>query len=179
MSIEYKLSANTLFHFTKTYDNLENILKNELIPRYCLENYSDLIAGGLNETAIPMESFCDIPLSQIKNHVKYYGRYAIGLKKEWGINNKICPVIYYTAQQCGSMFPLKEIYDITYKGFEGSPDKNLIEIYISWHKFIKYLKPYRGKLWRDNKYLDETITFYDEREWRFCPDMPITRETNG
>jgi hypothetical protein len=35
--------------------------------------------------------------------------------------------------------------------------------------FIKYVKPYEGKLYRDGKYLDKIVRFYEEREWRFCP----------
>ncbi len=37
-------------------------------------------------------------------------------------------------------------------------------------RFIRFCKPYEGKFWRDGKYL-EGIRFYDEREWRFVPDI--------
>jgi hypothetical protein len=81
--VSYKntLSANTLFHFTNSFDNLEGILTNEFYPRYCLENFDVILAEllDLRELAIPMISFCDIPLSQIRKHVGYYGCYAIGL----------------------------------------------------------------------------------------------------
>lgn len=77
------LSANTLFHFTNNIDNIINILTNEFSPRYCMESFEFL--GGCDlEIAIPMVCFCDIPLSQIKNHIENYGGYAIGLSKEWG-----------------------------------------------------------------------------------------------
>ena len=87
------LSANTLFHFTKTHENILSILENEFYPNYSLEDWKPL-SGKTHPIAIPMVSFCDIPLSQISNHTKHYGNYALGLKKEWGIKNKINPVLY-------------------------------------------------------------------------------------
>ena len=86
------ISANTLFHFTSSLDNLTGILINDFYPRYCLEDFSDFLEHKYR-IAIPMVSFCDIPLSQIHNHIKYYGGYALGLKKEWGRRNKISPII--------------------------------------------------------------------------------------
>lgn len=76
------LSANTLFHYTRSLDNLEGILTNEFSPRFCLESLSFHQTMPEREVAIPLVSFCDIPLSQIKSHVRLYGSYAIGLSKE-------------------------------------------------------------------------------------------------
>jgi hypothetical protein len=42
----------------------------------------------------PMISFCDLPLSLAKDQFSKYGNYAIGLSKEWGVANKLNPVIY-------------------------------------------------------------------------------------
>jgi len=36
--------------------------------------------------------------------------------------------------------------------------------------FLRYIKPYEGKVYRDTDYLDNVVKFYDEREWRFVPD---------
>jgi len=41
-----------------------------------------------------MISFCDIPLSLAKKQMGSYGSYAIGMTKEWGIANKLNPVVY-------------------------------------------------------------------------------------
>src|SRR5215467_12077450 len=95
------ISANSLFHFTPTLINLTSILKNYFYPRYCLESWTvifetsqDLLLDRTLEFAFPMTCFCDIPLSQITNHSNIYGKYAIGLTKDWGMKNKINPVLY-------------------------------------------------------------------------------------
>jgi len=36
------LSANSLFHFTNSLENLLNILKEEFRPRFCLEDFGGL-----------------------------------------------------------------------------------------------------------------------------------------
>ena len=46
----------------------------------------------------PMISFCDIPLSLAKTQIKSYGKYGIGMSKEWGITNKLNPVVYIESQ---------------------------------------------------------------------------------
>ncbi|PIU57160.1 MAG: hypothetical protein COS88_01980 [Chloroflexi bacterium CG07_land_8_20_14_0_80_51_10] len=57
------LSADTLFHFTKSQDDLISILTNEFEPRYCIENLGFQTENQEN-LAIPMVCFCDLPLSQ-------------------------------------------------------------------------------------------------------------------
>jgi len=78
------ISANTLFHFTSSMENLLGILTNEFQPRYCLEDFNVLMAGRTpnletHEFAIPLVSFCDLPLSQIGFHLSVYGDYGIGM----------------------------------------------------------------------------------------------------
>ena len=41
-----------------------------------------------------MVCFCDIPLGQIDQHVKTYGKYGLGMSKEWAMKNGITPVRY-------------------------------------------------------------------------------------
>jgi hypothetical protein len=92
-NMDVNISANTLFHFTSDRQSLLSILENGLYVRYSLENYENIISEK-SEIAFPMTSFCDIPLSQVKRHSSKYGQYAIGLTKNWGMKNKINPVIY-------------------------------------------------------------------------------------
>ena len=65
-----KLSSNTLFHFTK-WENLIGILQNDFYPKFSLEKFS-FKNNYTHQFVIPMISFCDMPLSQIKLHVNRY-----------------------------------------------------------------------------------------------------------
>jgi hypothetical protein len=152
-----------LFHYTKDPDTLESILVNEFYPRFCLELLAFHPTRPDREVAIPLVSFCDIPLSQIKNHTKLYGSYAIGLSKEWGLKKGITPVIY-THQR--SLLP-KSIKMMADKATTAS-ERSFWEKHL-WTVSV-YLKPYEGKLWRKDKYVNG-IRFYDEREWRYVPSF--------
>ena len=86
------ISANTLFHFTYRYDTLISILQSKFFPRLCLEK--GLWHPGDKKWAIPMVCFCDIPLSNIAEHTRKYGNYAIGIKKTWAIEQGVTPILY-------------------------------------------------------------------------------------
>ncbi len=167
-----KISANTLFHFTDSIEKLESILKNEFYPHYCLEN-QEHIGPVIYEIAFPMVSFCDIPLSQIQAHTDYYGNYAIGLRKEWGIKNKINPVLY-TYKNSSTAINLRAIFD----KFRDDDREGIDD-------FGSYVKNYKGKLWKNNRYVgmwkdgnftDKNINFYDERECRYIPKINVDKD---
>jgi hypothetical protein len=163
------ISSNTLFHFTE-FEKLKSILKNGFRPQYCLEDlngiYFDYNDPEL-EHAFPMVCFCDIPLSQIRDHLKY-GYYGIGLKKEWGMQNKITPVLYAYEKSAIAM----SIFKLIVKGWELSKkteNHEELENIIFYSEYLRsFTKPYQGRLWRRDKYVEQ-IRFYDEREWRFVP----------
>jgi len=164
------LSANTLFHFTDHIDKLESILVNEFYPNYSLENW-DTITGGTFEIGIPMVCFCDIPLSQINNHTNDYGNYALGLTKDWGIKNNICPVLYTfhtasTATHIMDLFTHLNRLDIPAK--DKALDATLMNLAL-------FMKPYSGKLKKGNRARDG-VRFYDEREWRYIPNINEEKE---
>ena len=77
------ISSKTLFQFTSKRETLEAILESKFLwPRYCTEYYwKDY------RFALPMMCLCDIPLSEMINHIKNYGRFGIGLSKDWA--NKV------------------------------------------------------------------------------------------
>jgi hypothetical protein len=168
--VRITLSANTLFHFTRSKENLIGILKNEFYPRYSLE--LDPITNELY--AIPMVSFCDIPLSQIKNHILIYGSYAIGLNKDWGRKHKINPVLYtYMDSSVSNIF--RNILGYS-KVVKKSDDVD--KVFDHCFFMLNYMKNYEGQIYRDGKLSDAIIRFYDEREWRYIPALDILKKMN-
>ena len=84
--------ASSLFHYTKCLDAILGILKDGFRYSYCVENYFDEMFA-----CIPMISFCDIPIRQSIEHSTKYGMYAIGLAKNYLLENfqeDIAPVNY-------------------------------------------------------------------------------------
>jgi len=57
------VSSNSLFHYTKSIESLSNILAYGFFPSYCKE--SIYTKDFERSFAIPIVSFCDIPLSQV------------------------------------------------------------------------------------------------------------------
>ena len=92
-ALSITISSNTLFHFTSGIHRIISILKHGFFkPNLSLEDLSFLEIE--EKVAIPMVSFCDIPLSQTKAHMRVYGYYGIGLSKLWGKMNGVSPVLY-------------------------------------------------------------------------------------
>ena len=153
------ISSATLFHFTSSFETLKKILCGQgFWARYCIEyGWGE---QGDKDFAVPMVCFCDIPLSQIHNHIKLYGGYGIGMSKEWAINNRMAPVHYL---QSGS-FATEILNELR--------DKVELKDKV---KHLTFLKKYKGVMYRKNnkgkykKYSD--YIFYNEREWRYVPNV--------
>jgi hypothetical protein len=150
-------------------DTLKQILNGGFKPFYSSE---DLTMFGVRECpGIPMVSFCDIPLSQTNQHVTHYGRYALGLTKEWGKDRNVVPIHYiYENSICANI--LSDIYDSLPKA-DFYTDCTCMKFDTRTAIFF-YGKPYTGELLKRDrdtgKILDKgTVTFYDEREWRYVP----------
>lgn len=174
------LSANTLFHFT-SFESLKGILENGFYPSCSIEQ--QYFGEFVTPIAIPMVSFCDIRLTQIKDHIQYYQPYGIGIKKEWGIKKGINPVFYI----------LKDSYPLL------AARKILIETYLERMKVDKlsfqsfeFLQTYRilqlfcffkhnlSQRWDKKKleFSDKAVDFYDEREWRFVSELYTEKQIN-
>jgi hypothetical protein len=161
------LSANSLFHFTKEKDSLYGILDKTFRLSYCREDF--LIGGERQSIRVPMVSFCDIPLSEIKNHIDSYGPYGLGLSKEWGKRKKLNPVLYVeqdsflsrSYERILSRFVLEEarVNEVT------DPDK------LAVLDVLRYIKNYEGSLTRSNGDHIPMYRFSDEREWRYVPKV--------
>lgn len=174
------ISANTLFHFTRDTGNLINILIDGFYPRCCMENLEFIYGQGTQQLAttgfaIPMVCFCDIPLSQISNHVEKYGGYALGLSKEWGESNGINPVMYELPNS-NAIETIRESIHVTFPYLinQSSEDEEYREkmrkIGNELIFFSCYLKPYKGRRWDGEGFNGKEIMFYDEKEWRYIPN---------
>lgn len=160
-----QLSANTLYHFTKSKENLINILTSNFYPRYSIEDWSVLSSGDSvldDEAAIPVICFCDIPLSQIYNHMSFYGNYAIGLKKDWGEKNKVSPLMY-----CHKNSIISNRLVTIRNEFEKHKAKTILS-FTSLIDILRFVKPYEGYQ-KNSKGEKVPVRFYDEREWRYVP----------
>lgn len=122
------------------------------------------------EMAVPMVCFCDIPLSKVKSHMNMYGHYGIGLSKSWGIKAGISP-LFYISQESSTT---NSIY-LTLAHLKNHPrfgqDESLDRQYDRMLRLIRFTKPYQGAFFRKGRYLRSTVVFYNEREWRYIPDI--------
>lgn len=169
-NIMSRLSPNSLFHLTPKYENLLGILKNTFYPRYCYEDF-DLVDNDRQhfiEDAIPMVCFCDIPLSQLINHINIYGKYGLGMKKEWGIKKGLNPVIYFN-KNSNLAKELSILTNTTIWRNDETAD--------AFHETMLYFKPYKGALYRGGRKTKE-VRFYDEHEWRYIPDKGNLKHNN-
>jgi len=201
------LSTSSLFHYTYDYNNLLSILKEGFQPKYSLEKLSILKTNDLltalakeigvhnepeeitDELAIAMACFCDIPLNLIGGHVHIYGKYAIGLTKEWGIKNAISPVFYIADSETRFFFDVliritHRIRPRIHQKVSGSTTEDL-PLFIEVNNLIRatqnlimFVKPYQGNYERPHiGFSQKEYRFYDEREWRYRPPDFLTSRT--
>jgi Putative abortive phage resistance protein AbiGi, antitoxin len=166
------LSANTLIHFTNDKEKLKKILEEHFRIFYCKEIVS-LVNNKEATYVAPMVSFCDIPLSEVKMHITKYGKYGIGLTKEWAIRKGLNPVLYLSKESklTSSIFTAMSQF---LKG-------NLASLEIENGKsalvnILRYTKNYEGKLKRDGKEIPD-YRYSDEREWRYTPKFDTSYAT--
>lgn len=159
------ISANTLFHFTREYDTLIKILKSKFYPRLCLEKR--LWETGDFKWAIPMVCFCDIPLSNIAQHTKKYGNYAIGIKKTWAIKQGVTPILY-VHENSGFIEQGRDAlnWSLELNEKEGTHSTERLAQVMS---MFFMMKPYESKQIINGK--KQIVRFYDEREWRYIPPI--------
>lgn len=160
------ISANTLFHFTDKKGNILQILENGFMPHKCKEFNS---FSPNRYWHVPMVCFCDIPLSQIKEHTDWYGEYAIGMRKDWAIHKSVTPVLYFNEDTTLHKTIIDNIEKILSEQPFPQEMENLLYHYA-------YMKPYKGEQIHKKDNNKKEKCFYDEREWRFVP--PIDHVTS-
>jgi len=162
------LSSSALFHYTSSFQNLKNILLNGFKIKYSFEEH---FWTAHLEVAIPMVSFCDIPLTQVKNHRKIYGSYTLGLNMKWANSFHLNPVFYLNSQSTFLRMNLMLYYLNTIKNqLLGNGKKELhhqINYYLLTH-LLAFSKNYQAHFLRHGN-LFKDYCFYNEREWRYIP----------
>lgn len=190
-------STNSLFHYTN-YEGIKGIIDCGFMPKFSLEKF-DFLDYKSNEVnydnsgkAFPITCFSDMPVELNLKHREIYGHYAIALKKDWGIENKIVPV-WYIPSEFGSQFISKLIFDKNklqeeyYKAEQkGAVEKtplfkqdvfkkiNTLSTIDNVDKISFLIKPYSG-YFKKNGYENSNHKFYDEREWRYIAENSFGR----
>jgi len=163
------LYPEILFHFT-TKQSLENILSETFKVSYAREC---IYAGRKRkEFAVPMVSFSDLRLSELKQNIGTYGKFGIGMTKEWAIKKGLNPVMYASKE---SLFTSNFIsgIEVLFKLVNESNDTTgQFEIaYNNTINTLRYIKNYKGNLIRQNKPIKRNYVFANEKEWRYVPPI--------
>lgn len=158
--------SNCLFHFTKSIDSLKGILERGFYPRYSLE---DATALGHEYIGYPMVCFCDIPISRIAEHTAFYGECGIGMTKEWGLKNKLAPLIYAPAEGvvpslANFIRNLRKVKDSDSDDYKTLREDLNVHVY----DLLPMIKPLSGKMLLNGKLIEKD--FLQESEWRYVPD---------
>jgi hypothetical protein len=150
------IQTKSLFHFTQTFDNLKSILKEGFWPQYCLEDFS-WIEGAIPRIAVPMVSFCDIPVSKLRAHTARYGKFGIGLcRKRWRVTG-LNPLLYVSSGSLLKPFLGEVLIEM---GKHSNP-----RIRTGAMVLLAHCKQLEGCVEANGEKRD----FYSECEWRFVP----------
>lgn len=156
------ISTESIIHYTDSFEKLTSILKEGFRIKYCVEELKLGKSSG-SIAAHPMISFCDIPLSDSRQHFDTYGKYGIGLTKTWAVKTGVNPVLYIDKNSLFaiSLNELLEARRISDSNLTAKQKHEILQI-------KSYAKNYSGHLKRRN--VDNpNYKFYDEREWRLVP----------
>lgn len=151
--VSQNISSDSIFHFIKRRDWLLRILKEKAFKaRYVYEELPNIRF----HVGIPMKCFCDIPLGVIKKHLSRYGKFGIGISKNYARENGFSPVIY-VHQNSDTM--KRYLQSIKKNKLMNNPNSLL-----PYFKFDETISISNGKKIR--------LRLYDEREWRWIPKDP-------
>lgn len=184
---------NTLFHSTTKMSVLKSIIKNGFAVSYAKEKIGD------RNLLIAMVSFSNIPILESRSQVNY-GHYSIGLKRTWGICNKLHPVTYTYKNSEKEIFLSKLIQDFAL--FQIAPELSTMKLntklffenfsvnYVNLYESIlklgnaKEIEKYFGEIFSDlndlqiyfKHYIDtnrkgKTVYCFNDREWRYVPNL--------
>ncbi|MGZ4158205.1 MAG: abortive infection system antitoxin AbiGi family protein, partial [Bacteroidia bacterium] len=90
------------------------------------------------------------------------------LTKEWGIKNRISPVMYVheKSRPTSQLAGLIELFKL----FSKESDEYIMisQVREELVDSLKYIKPYKGK-WHKGIKKENDVIYYNEREWRYSP----------
>src|SRR5258708_22361182 len=164
------LSSSSLIHLTKEKNSLIGILTENFKIKHCVEDL--LTPDDVLSYAVPMVSFCDIPMSEIKEHILKYGHYGIGLDKKWAQKNNLNPVFYIDKNSS-----VGQAYCEAFNDLFKSSDRRITEISETERKLLdvfRYMKNYEADLDRNGE-IEHDYRYADEKEWRYVPTIGITQ----
>ena len=105
-----------------------------------------------------MVCFCDIPLSHISEHTKFYGNWGIGVKPSWGNLHKDFTPVQYIALASTEFNHVNRLITTL---------KNGVIDDIGIKKLLLAKKVRGTAIAKSGK--SSVKKFYDEREWRYIP----------
>jgi len=153
---------STILHFTKKYESLINILSDSSFRVfYCREVF--YLGEKVASSAVhPMVSFSEQLIKSINRRNITYGKFGIGMNKEWVERKKLHPVLYLDTNSTVAN-ALTHLIRARRKNtkVELAPQIRLSIITIKC--FTKNSIGYNSKIKMKN------FNFRSEKEWRFVP----------
>lgn len=167
------LYPDILFHFTSK-NSLFKILESTFNISYTREAIES--NSGIKEFGVPMVSFCDLKLSELKEHMNKYGRYGIGMTKSWANSKGLNPVFYVSkySNYTSEFITAIETFFVSLESIESYGYSYAADAYMKILNTYRYMKNYDGKLKRSNGAIIDNYRFADEREWRYVPQLNQT-----
>ncbi|MDN3637658.1 abortive infection system antitoxin AbiGi family protein [Simiduia curdlanivorans] len=129
-------------------------MENGFWPRFCYEDISWCSKESFFLNA--MVCFCDISLPKLNNHTEFYGRYGIGMTREWGIANGLNPLMYVSEYSYASVSLARMLQNPDLESIEGKMDALTT---------LAFTKPLSGKMMMGENEVEKD--FYEECEWRY------------
>jgi hypothetical protein len=164
------LYPTTLFHFTSK-KALYAILSDAFMVSYAREQ----IISPTRQLcfAVPMVSFCDLRLTELKSFIRQYGDFGIGMTKEWANKSGLNPVWYVSRHAPvidDLMAGVETLFDLSQESDDEHLDERIAVAYTSTLNAYRFTKNYQGQLVRGGKLINADHRYAEEREWRFVPD---------
>ncbi|MCE5163772.1 abortive infection system antitoxin AbiGi family protein [Plesiomonas sp. PI-19] len=164
------LYPDILFHFTDK-NGLFRLLESTFKVSYARERIEG--KQTVKSFGIPMISFCDLKLSELKVHMGKYGSYGIGMTKEWANRKGLNPV-WYVNKYCNFADEFSLALDGIFTAWDVEENAErvarLSDDYMRIVNTYRYIKNYEGTLIRQGEQTPN-FRFADEREWRFVPPI--------